>query len=248
MKNLPTFTKTRVAVLAGALGAAGALSMVAASASPDDAPTTIEQARATQSSDDNAPGDISGNCDEAEHANDAACQGVDVPTTPTTAPTTTPTTAAPGGGGGSTAGGHTLRTPGGAVTYRSSGGTLTLLAATPNAQWRVEVEQSSGREIELDFRYGTKRVQVNVEIEDGAVRERVRLRDSANGTDVGTENGVVVRDDSATADDNSGSGTSGSGISGSGSTDDNSGSGSGSSGSGSSGSGSGSGSGGVDDG
>ena len=50
-----------------------------------------------------------------------------------------------------------------------------------------------GREVEVDFRQGTQRVQVNVEIEDGAVRERLRFRDEANGTDVTVENGVVVR-------------------------------------------------------
>jgi hypothetical protein len=57
----------------------------------------------------------------------------------------------------------------------------------------VEVEQAAGREIELDFRRGGQRVQVNVEIEDGVVRERLRVRDDEAGTDLRIENGVVVR-------------------------------------------------------
>ena len=51
------------------------------------------------------------------------------------------------------------------------------MAATPAAGWAVEVEQASGDEIDLDFRRGTVRVQVDVELEDGQVRERVRVRD-----------------------------------------------------------------------
>jgi hypothetical protein len=55
------------------------------------------------------------------------------------------------------------------------------------------VEQAAGVEIEVDFRQGTRRVQVNLELEDGAVRERIRIRDEADGTDIRLENGVVVR-------------------------------------------------------
>jgi hypothetical protein len=99
---------------------------------------------------------------------------------------------------------------------------VTLVAATPNAGWRVEVEQSSGREVELDFRAGSQRVQVNLELEDGMVRERVRLRDDANDTDVRTEDGVVTSDDNSgnSGSGSSGSGSSGSGSSGSGGSDD----------------------------
>jgi hypothetical protein len=82
-------------------------------------------------------------------------------------------------------------------------------SAVPARGWRVEVEQAAGVEIEVDFRQGTRRVQVNLELEDGAVRERVRIRDEADGTDIRLENGVVVRTDPGddrVSDDNSNSG------------------------------------------
>ena len=228
-------TRARLGILAGALDAAGALTLVAASASGSE---PIAASRNASSSDE-APGDTSGPCDEAEHANDPECAGV-VVTNPGTQPTT-PTTSVT-----AAAGTHSLPTPGGTVTYRSDGTSLTLVSAMPANGWRLEVEQSSGREIELDFRAGSRRVQVGLEIEDGRVRERVRVRDDATGIDVRFEDGAVVADDHGgdRADDGGAGhvvgddhgGTSGSGSSGSGS-------------SGSSGSGSGSGhSGGSDDG
>ncbi len=98
----------------------------------------------------------------------------------------------------------------GTVTVASLNGRLELVDASPVAGWTVEVEQASGTEVEVDFRRGEQRVQVNVEIEDGAIRERVRIRDDAAGIDVRIENGVVVRaeglDDDPAGDDNSGPG------------------------------------------
>jgi hypothetical protein len=114
----------------------------------------------------------------------------------------------------------------GTVGVAVSGGRLSLTSAVPAAGWRVEVEQAAGREIELDFRRGSQRVQVNVEFEDGAVRERVRFRDEATGTEIRMENGVVVRAEGpGVGRDNGGSGTSGpgsgtSGSSGHGGVDD----------------------------
>lgn len=81
----------------------------------------------------------------------------------------------------------------GTVTFRRSGTQLTLVSAVPARGWRVEVEQAAGVEIEVDFRQGSRRVQVNLELEDGAVRERIRIRDEADGTDIRIENGAVVR-------------------------------------------------------
>jgi hypothetical protein len=81
----------------------------------------------------------------------------------------------------------------GTVTFRRNNGQLTLVSAVPARGWRVEVEQSAGAEIEVDFRQGTRRVQVNLELEDGAVRERIRVRNEADGTDVRFENGALVR-------------------------------------------------------
>ena len=63
---------------------------------------------------------------------------------------------------------------------------------------------------------GAQRVQVNVELEDGAVRERVRFRDDATGTDVRFENGTIVSFET----DDDGSGVSGSDDSGHDATDD----------------------------
>jgi hypothetical protein len=243
-----------VAVLAG-----GSAAFAAAGPFSDDGSTQVSQI----SSDDDGPGDISGPCDEAENANDARCTGAgaadarpDGTSTTSSTSTTMPSAPAPAPSSPSTGSGNrALPSAGGTVTYTAQGGTLTLVSAVPNAGWSVEVEQSSGRELEVDFRSGTRRVQVNVEFEDGGIRERVRLRDDADDSEVRIENGVVVRQehgddrgddhdddhggDRSGGDDHggsSGSGSSGSGSSGSGSSGSGS-SGSGSSGSGSSGSG-----------
>jgi len=228
--KLPLTTARLGLVVAGVLGTAGAVA-VASAATNDGSndPTSFQPA-----SSDDGPGDISGNCDEAEHAGDPECAGVTVtdptnPTSPTTPTTPTVPTTMPTGGNSPATGAGSVPTAGGTVTYSNSGGSLTLVSAVPANGWAVEVEQGSGREIELDFRSGGQRVQVNIELEDGQVRERVRLRDDADDSDVRIEDGAVQGDD-----DNSGSG-SGHG------SDDNSGSGSGSddtSGSGSSGHGS----------
>jgi hypothetical protein len=98
----------------------------------------------------------------------------------------------------------------GTVVVAREGNQLTLLSATPNAGWAVEVEQDAGAEIEVDFRRDGQRVQVDVEVEDGAIRERVRFRDEVAGTEVRIENGVVVENkgfDDEMADDNSGPGS-----------------------------------------
>jgi hypothetical protein len=163
-------------------------------------------------SDDKAD-DVSGSCDEAEHAADAECAGL----TPTSDVVdddddTTSTTDDQGVPADDI---RSLDAAGaGTVIYAIESGSLRLVTATPSNGWAVEVEQASGQEIELDFRSGTQRVQVNVEIEDGDVRERVRLRDDADDTDVRTEDGVVQDDNSGpgnasddVADDNSGPGS-----------------------------------------
>ena len=137
-------------------------------------------------------GDISGPCDEAENAAKPECAGTSTPDGATApAPTDAPA--------GSQVDGADVRTfdaaGAGTVTYRVEGGQLTLVAASPAAGWRVEVERGSGSELDLDFRAGARRVQVDVEFEDGGVRERVRLRDDALGTEEETVNGVTTGDD-----------------------------------------------------
>jgi hypothetical protein len=218
MSEAPTTRRTRLAAGASLLGAATALTLVVG---VGPAPSVFQLAGANE--------DISGNCDEAEHANDPECAGtpstggtVDDGSTSTTiddgSTSTTNGTVAPGPTTPSADVRSIDAAGAGTVLVAVDGGSLRLVAATPTSGWRVDVEQSSGREVEVDFRRGSKRVQVNVELEDGRVRERVRVRDDADGTDIRTENGVVVRDDS---DDNSNSGP-GSGDDGDG---DNSGSG-----------------------
>jgi hypothetical protein len=113
--------------------------------------------------------------------------------TSSTSPTTQ-TTASGGNAAATTSSDQVVDAAGaGTVTVRRNGAQLTLVSAVPARGWRVEVEQAAGVEIEVDFRQGTRRVQVNLELEDGAVRERIRIRDDADGTDVRFENGVLVR-------------------------------------------------------
>ena len=124
--------------------------------------------------------------------------------TSSTSPTTQ-TTASEGNAAATTASDQVVDAAGaGTVTFRRNGAQLTLVSAVPARGWRVEVEQSAGVEIEVDFRQGTRRVQVNLEFEDGAVRERIRIRDEADGTDVRFENGALVRTQSGDRADDRG--------------------------------------------
>jgi hypothetical protein len=142
----------------------------------------------------------------AEHGDDDGGRRGDDDGTTGTTDTTAGSTAAP-----VAAGSRTFDAAGaGTVTVNVSGAQLSLVSAVPNSGWQVEVEQAAGREVELDFRLGSQRVQVNVELEDGAVRERVRFRDEATGTDILIENGMVVEAEGVESQaGQSGSGTSG---------------------------------------
>jgi hypothetical protein len=123
----------------------------------------------------------------------AASGGSDGGSSSSTSPTTQ-TTTAQANAGVPTSGDRKVYAAGaGTVTFHRSGTQLSLVSAVPARGWHVEVEQAAGVEIEVDFRKGSRRVQVNLELEDGAVRERVRIRDEADGTDIRLENGVVVR-------------------------------------------------------
>ena len=227
MSDAPT-TPSR-AKIGAAAGLAGAAAVFALVVGVGPAPSVLQLAGANE--------DISGNCDEAEHAADPECQGVVPPSgdgttstiddgTSTTVEDSTSTTV---GGGG--AAGDEVRSVdaagAGIVVYAFEGGRFRLISATPAAGWRVDVEQSAGDEIDLDFRSGAQRVQVDIEVEDGQVRERVRFRDDATDDRLEIEDGVVVEDRSGHGgDDNSGPG-SGDDDSTNDSTDDNSGPGSG---------------------
>ncbi len=205
MSDSPT-RRTRLGTAAGLVGAAAAFTLVLG---VGPAPSVFQLAGANE--------DVSGNCDEVEHANGPECAGIVAPdaSTSTTVDDSTTSSSTIDDGTTSTTVGTDPANPAptvrsvdaagaGTVVVSVEGNNLRLVAATPTAGWRVEVEQGSGREVEVDFHNGTKRVQVNIEIEDGQVRERVRVRDDADRTDVRTENGTVVRDDSV--DDDSGSG------------------------------------------
>jgi hypothetical protein len=97
--------------------------------------------------------------------------------------------------------------PAGSLEVAEMAGRLELVTTSPAAGWSVEVEHAAGREVEVDFRRADKRVQVNVELEDGTVRERVRYRDDATGTRVEAEDGTVVRAEGDGRDGSGGHGT-----------------------------------------
>ena len=212
-QKLPRPVARRLAAGAALLGAATALTLVVG---VGPAPSVFQLAGANE--------DISGSCDEAEHANDPECTGSATPGATSDDSSTSSTSTTVDDGSTSTTNGTVAPAPtnptgevraidaagAGTVLVAVEGSSLRLVAATPASGWRVEVEQATGREVEVDFRSGTKRVQVNVELEDGQVRERVRVRDDADDTDIRTENGTVVRDDNGgqdgSADDNSGHG------------------------------------------
>jgi len=57
------------------------------------------------------------------------------------------------------------------VTARD-GAQLVVLGVQANPGWVPEVEQGSGAEVEVQFRNGTARVDVDAELEDGAAGRR----------------------------------------------------------------------------
>lgn len=162
--------------------------------------------------------DVRGSCDELEHAGDAACAGDVTPraeddstsSTVEDAISTTPST-----------GGHGLaevRTVSagvaGSIVVAVDATNLGLMSTSPNPGWTVDIVQAAGREIEVTFRSGSLRVDVQVEIDDGVVRERVRTRDDVTNAETPTEDGVVVDDSSGpgsgsddSMDDSSGPGS-----------------------------------------
>lgn len=225
MLRSPLSSRTTRGAAAGLLGAAAALAAVTGTG---PVPSIFQLTGASE--------DVSGPCDEAEHAADPACAGAlratdqDSSTTSSTDDSTTTS-------GLVTGALSEVRTvhagDAGSVMVAVEGASLRLLTAVPNTGWQVEVEHAAGQEVEVTFRSGSVRVDVNVELEDGQVRERVRTRDEATDTETRVEDGVVVRDDDADDlddldDDRSGS-NSGSDSNADDADDDSSGPGSGSS-------------------
>lgn len=195
--NPSTRSRTRLGAAAGLLGVAAAFTAVTG-AGP--APSIFQLTGATE--------DVRGNCDELEHAADAACAGgltareSDDSSTSSTLDDSTSTTA--GNTAGPTGEVRTVSAgDAGSIMVAVEGMNLRLLTAAPNSGWQVEVEHAAGSEVEVTFRSGRVRVDVKVEIEDGQVRERVRTRDDATDAETRTEDGVVVRDDAPDSDDDS---------------------------------------------
>jgi hypothetical protein len=194
----PTAPRRRRAWLAAgavALGASGALYLGAGAVG--GSPAALRPVSAGD--------DISGPCDEAEHADDPRCTGVSAidtddggpsTSTPSTSTTTSPSTA-PGGGSPGSGEVRTIQAADAGTVFVAVEGTqLRLVLARPNEGWRVEVEQGAGREIEVDFESGTREVDVDVELEDGRLRERVRIEDDADDSETRIEDGQVVRQES----------------------------------------------------
>jgi hypothetical protein len=62
----------------------------------------------------------------------------------------------------------------GTVTLTNDGTQLSVVSVQQNDGWQIEIEVASGREVEVDFRNGTRRIQFNAELEDGEIRVRAR--------------------------------------------------------------------------
>jgi len=162
--------------------------------------------------------DVSGPCDEAEHATDPECPGLgttgadrdddrndddgagDGSTTSSTS-----TTVGVGASGPAPADEVRVVDAGeaGSVVVALEGGQLRLVEVRPAAGWQVEVEHATGPEIEVELTSGAMEVDVSVEIEDGRIRERVRIEDEATDAETRIEDGVVTRTE-GDADDSSG--------------------------------------------
>jgi hypothetical protein len=73
--------------------------------------------------------------------------------------------------------------PAGTVTIGRTAATLNVVAVGTNPDWTAVIEQASGPEVEVEFHNGTARVDLEAELEDGAVRVRVRERTEVDDDD-----------------------------------------------------------------
>lgn len=96
----------------------------------------------------------------------------------------------------------------GSVTIEYDGTTLSLVSADANTPWSSFSQQTSGREIEVEFANGDRIVKFNAELEDGGIRIRVRdevrnsstntsivTNDSDNRTDITSVTSTTIDDD-----------------------------------------------------
>ena len=106
------------------------------------------------------------------------------PTSTTGVTSTTITTTTPGGSIGEAT--EYAVAESGFVVVEFDGTSLTLADVSANDGWIARVERSSGLEVEVKFLKGNRRVDFEAEIEDGAVKTRVReriLNDAPGGND-----------------------------------------------------------------
>jgi hypothetical protein len=104
-------------------------------------------------------------------------------TSPTTPPTSLPTSQAPAP---APAPAISVQSAGeaGTVTLSVDRGVLTATEVHPNAGWTVDEQELQGREIEVTFRNGLRRIEFKAELEDGQLRTRVN---SETADDEGNE-------------------------------------------------------------
>ncbi len=81
----------------------------------------------------------------------------------------------------------------GTVVIQVADSNLTIVDVQAQDGWTAEVEIATGREVEMDFRSGELRVQVNAELEDGELQVRIRER-NADGDVAETTVTTVVAD------------------------------------------------------
>ena len=200
MRKLTLLSGTPLRLAAAALGV-GAAATLAIGAGPMPSLLTAS-----------ATDEVRSSCDEPSHETDDRCISARTESESSstsdldrnTTSSTSTTLAGSDDDGGTVAPGTRTVPAGdaGSITVAVDDGVLRLVATNPNGGWSVKVDQAGGREIEVRFRAESVRVDVNVELEDGEIRERVRTRDDA--TDERTE--VINGSPSSDDDDSSGRG------------------------------------------
>ncbi len=85
----------------------------------------------------------------------------------------------------------------GTVTIGSDGTSLMVVAVAPAAGWNFEIETPMGREVEVDFRDGTRKIKFDAELENGEIRVRVREEtddrdDDGDDTTAPSQDGIQV--------------------------------------------------------
>ena len=80
----------------------------------------------------------------------------------------------------------------GTVVVQVADSSLTIVDVQAQDGWTAEVEIATGREVEMDFRSGELRVQVNAELEDGELQVRIRERNADGGVAETTVTTVVA--------------------------------------------------------